>query len=535
MTSRWNNNLVVLPMFLFLLTAGGFTILLVLHAPEYNSSHEFPFNQRIRSLSIRSEFIHMQSAITNTSTQFRPYSPLPRPPPPPPSLSNDDYHTSLTPASQDSSVHTASSGPSVVRAPFRSPLQLPLLDASASHILQRPAEHQDMIFLVRSKVTDGQNSSSLKRSAIKDASSFLARMTDPPELHDIIVYLDAFIKRLHVKFLGLKHASKFDVFEAYRSAAERELLPFDKKWSNRTIYPVRKDGSIFISIASYRYHRLENTLKEAFGKARHPEKLFAGVVMQNCHENCKTGVLVVSPPGQRPPKTEVHDAPPDSDGVRSFCSSGLPWKTYCDRGNIRLLSIREEESLGPCIARYFASKLWGGEEYFMQIDSHIWFVKDWDEKLRNMMKNAPSSKPVISTYPPGNGGHWQGGHGPRICGASFSTSPVEANIIRIGASMTSKQPSGLLPNTPIAVKCRKQHHDVPTASLLIPFLIFKFSQQAPYVAAGFFVAPSSFLAEMPFDPFLPWVFMGEEIMLSTRFFTHGYDIFAPSENILAHE
>ena len=151
------------------------------------------------------------------------------------------------------------------------------------------------------------------------------------------------------------------------------------------------------------------------------------------------------------------------------------------------------------------------------------------------MKNAPSSKPVISTYPPGNGGHWQGGHGPRICGASFSTSPVEANIIRIGASMTSKQPSGLLPNTPIAVKCRQQHHDVPTASLLIPFLIFKFSQQAPYVAAGFFVAPSSFLAEMPFDPFLPWVFMGEEIMLSTRFFTHGYDIFAPSENILAHE
>jgi hypothetical protein len=39
----------------------------------------------------------------------------------------------------------------------------------------------------------------------------------------------------------------------------------------------------------------------------------------------------------------------------------------------------------------------------------------------------------------------------------------------------------------------------------------------------------------PIKPFLPWVFMGEEIMLSTRFFTNGYDLFAPSENILAHE
>ena len=52
-------------------------------------------------------------------------------------------------------------------------------------------------------------------------------------------------------------------------------------WSGRTLYPVRTDGSIFLSIASYRDHRLENTLKEAFGKAKHPEKLFAGVVIDN--------------------------------------------------------------------------------------------------------------------------------------------------------------------------------------------------------------------------------------------------------------
>ena len=48
---------------------------------------------------------------------------------------------------------------------------------------------------------------------------------------------------------------------------------------------------------------------------------------------------------------------------------------------------------------------------------------------------------VLSTYPPGYGGHWEGKPGPRMCGASFSSSPVEARIIRIGASMVSAQVS----------------------------------------------------------------------------------------------
>lgn len=31
---------------------------------------------------------------------------------------------------------------------------------------------------------------------------------------------------------------------------------------------------------------------------------------------------------------------------------------------------------------------------------------------------------------------------------------------------------------------------------------------APFVAAGFFFGSASFLHEVPFDPFLPWIFMG---------------------------
>jgi hypothetical protein len=169
----------------------------------------------------------------------------------------------------------------------------------------------------------------------ESAEAMLARMSDPPAMEDVVSYLDAFVRRLHARFLELKSASKYDVYEAYKEHASATLLPFDRKWRGRTMFPVRHgDGSIFISIASYRDHRLENTLKEAFGKAADPSKVFVGVVMQNCFEQCKTGVHRVSPVGEKPVRTEISDAPPDLNGVADFCGSGPPWSTYCANGQV---------------------------------------------------------------------------------------------------------------------------------------------------------------------------------------------------------
>jgi Glycosyltransferase (GlcNAc) len=48
------------------------------------------------------------------------------------------------------------------------------------------------------------------------------------------------------------------------------------------------------------------------------------------------------------------------------------------------------------------------------------------------------------------------------------------------------------------------------------------------------VAHSDFLRDVPFDPFLPWIFMGEEIIMSTRLWTSGYDIFSPTHAVVGH-
>jgi hypothetical protein len=57
---------------------------------------------------------------------------------------------------------------------------------------------------------------------------------------------------------------------------------------------------------------------------------------------------------------------------------------------------------GPTHARYIASKLWQGEEHFMQVDAHSWFAHGWDTLLIANMAALPNpERSAITHYPPG--------------------------------------------------------------------------------------------------------------------------------------
>ena len=64
-----------------------------------------------------------------------------------------------------------------------------------------------------------------------------------------------------------------------------------------------------------------------------------------------------------------------------------------------MLELPHTDARGPTYARYICSHLWNGEEYFLQIDSHMKFFKDWDEKIINNYKNIGDEKAIISSYP----------------------------------------------------------------------------------------------------------------------------------------
>eukprot|EP00928_Gymnodinium_smaydae_P091016 TRINITY_DN74719_c0_g1_i1.p1 TRINITY_DN74719_c0_g1~~TRINITY_DN74719_c0_g1_i1.p1 ORF type:complete len:489 (-),score=58.12 TRINITY_DN74719_c0_g1_i1:54-1520(-) len=307
-----------------------------------------------------------------------------------------------------------------------------------------------------------------------------------------------------------RYANPDDVWHAFRDAMDSALndtsLHLNEPYANP-----RADDSIFISIASYRDPSCSATVRRAFERADRPALVNVGVVQQNCdaEHGCFTGT------GWAETRRWVPSAP-DPDCLNDFCASSFG-KPHCDAGRVRVVRLREAEAYGPMFARFLNAKLWRGETYFMQIDSHSGFREGWDTTMINMIKSTPSHpNSVISNYPPEGLAEdttkWgrAGSHGmpsvSGLCGAQFDK--LGGNIFTLRMDRTSMQ---------------NQH----TNSLRPPY--------APFVAAGFLFAHASFLRKVPPDPFLPYVFMGEEIAMSLRLWTAGFDIYAPSIDVVKHE
>ena len=334
-----------------------------------------------------------------------------------------------------------------------------------------------------------------------------------PTIAGIAACIRDFLDALHAS--NKKHSqekAEFSVIiKQYFDLATTYLKPLEDAYHGQPIFPVRDDGSIFISLAAFREHLLAQTLRSAFSEAEYPEKIFVGIIVQNCFGldgyQCRTGMQVIGKDEHGHDKAKISDAPPDVNGIEEFCND-RKFKKYCLNNQVRVIYQHETDALGPAVARYYASKLWAGETYFMQMDSHLEFANHWDTfyiKEVKLAKSYPNA--VLSTYPPGFGtfGDYEGGtKGHRLCYCEFSTNEVERHIIRINTSGAYK---GGEPR--------------PT--------------QIAYIAAGFFFAHAHFLRDVPFDPYLPWCFMGEEIALSMRAWTAGWDIYAPRTNMIAHQ
>jgi len=176
----------------------------------------------------------------------------------------------------------------------------------------------------------------------------------PMKLEEIINYLDQWIHGLHDTLGEVKTATYEGIWQAYHDYTVKTLYVWDREYLSRM--PVRRDdGSIFLSLATYRDENCINTIRWAYEKAKNPEKLFVGLVQQNCKIDCLSGVLE---------EGKVEPVEPDQDVFQTFCEG--EGKKFCDNGQVRVLNIDEPEALGPYAARYFSSKLWFGEQWFMQ-------------------------------------------------------------------------------------------------------------------------------------------------------------------------
>ncbi len=177
----------------------------------------------------------------------------------------------------------------------------------------------------------------------------------------------------------------------------------------------------------------------------------------------------------------------------------LPFR---DDPRIHLLEVDWRESRGACWARAATMKLWQEEDWFLQVDSHCRFASGWDTLLIGSATATGSAKPILSTY------------------ASPFT-PSDNEILRDEPMQIAFQaftPEGIPQLKPVALQ-----NDLRG---LRPV-------KARFLSAGFLFTAGNFVKEVAYDPDL--YFMGEEIAMTVRAFTNGYDLFHPAETILWHD
>lgn len=253
----------------------------------------------------------------------------------------------------------------------------------------------------------------------------------------------------------------------------KKILPKDLNTSGRIRSKLlhKENATIFIQMAAYRDPELRNTLEDLLSKATNPDRLHICIAWQHGTED--------------------------------------KWDTledYMEDDRFTILDLHYSESKGVCWARNKIQQHYRGEDYTLQLDSHHRFIEGWDvvliEELEKLQKNG-SEKPLLTGYIPS--------YDPKNDPEGRVNVPWYMHFDRFS-------PDGNVHFQPESIDDYKdQPGPVP----------------ARFYSAHFAFTVGIFAQEVQHDPEL--YFHGEEISISVRAYTHGYDLYHPNKVIIWHE
>jgi len=228
--------------------------------------------------------------------------------------------------------------------------------------------------------------------------------------------------------------------------------------------------TILIHLPSYRDPELIPTIKDALDKAKFPKRIHFGICRQY-HPDDKF------------------------DNIDEY--------RYDKRFNI--LDVLYTNSKGlPWARAQINENLLNNQDYILQLDSHHRFAKNWDETLIDMHNGLENQgyKPILAAYLPL--------YNPLNDPAGRADVPWQQQF-------ASFYPHGTIFIRPALLEGWETMTEPPMSRFL---------------SGHFCFARSSWAKEIRHDPDI--YFSGEELNLTVRSYTHGYDMFHPHQLVIWH-
>lgn len=244
----------------------------------------------------------------------------------------------------------------------------------------------------------------------------------------------------------------------------------EKMVTPKTLDEQIKTDRIMIHLPAYREPELIPTIKDALKNAKHPERIVFGICRQ---------------------------FNPD-DGFDNL-------DEFRDDHRFKIIDIPHIEAKGLAYARALINDtLLEDEEFLLQLDSHHRFTENWDTTLLSWYYDLKND-----------------GYNPLICGYLPYYNPKNDPADRVQEPWFSEAacfyPHGTIFIRPTGAKNWK--------NLTKPY-------PARFLSGHFAFGPNKWARDVRHDPNI--FFSGEEINLTVRSYTHGYDLFHPHRVIIWH-
>jgi hypothetical protein len=186
-------------------------------------------------------------------------------------------------------------------------------------------------------------------------------------------------------------------------------------------------------------------------------------------------------------------------------------KERCDLHNkyknqIKYLRSNYRDAKGPLYARArINQQLYDNEEYILMIDSHSYFLKNWDVEMIKQLNylHKQVKKPILSSYP---------------------------NSIKFKDNKLIKDK--VVDKTTVICEIIKSR-GYPT----VQNAIFKdegYFYKSNQLGGGLIFTYGTFFKDINLKPNYPYIFGGEEIFLAALAYTHGWDVYSFAKNYIYH-